>query len=471
MFQYLVSEDNYRDLEAYIFSHPDYEFAKDGKLGLTNLGDKLTQGEEALQTHLLSDAHQWLSDRTGVPNFIRGSQRSFVGVINYVRFERFVEILNAARLRGEDVGLGSKTVQDIASAVNNFTGRGPIGLAGRTEGAVELLNAVFFAPRKLTATFQMFNPVFYARLTPVARVAAMRQLAGSLLITGAMFTLAKFSGAQVDMDPRSSDFAKINIGAEKLDMTGGNASYLRFLARIVSGQEVTASGKVLDLNQPRGQTRGDVFVNFVRGKLSPIGAIIANALYGKDPAGRAFSVSNQAYESLTPIVIHSWIDFATNNPGDTAAIIPALSSFLGVGLESPLPPISESGRDVWGDPLPPLGTPKSWRDDPVNQEAQRVGLYLDFPAQKINGIPLTHPEYDQYCQISGRLAHQMIEQLISMPSWSAAPSLTKLALMKSQIREARKIAADGIMAQNQGGPHDILKLSHDAKMAALGLSQ
>ena len=65
----------------------------------------------------------------------------------------------------------------------------------------------------------------------------------------------------------------------------------------------------------------------------------------------------------------------------------------------------------------------------------------------------------------------MIEQLISMPSWSAAPSLTKLALMKSQIREARKIAADGIMAQNQGGPHDILKLSHDAKMAALGLSQ
>lgn len=473
MFQYFADENNYRDLNAYIISHPDYELARDGKLGLTTLSDRLSTREESIQSSLLDGANQWLSDRTGIPNLIHAWSRSFTGFLNYVRFNRYTQLLDAARLAGEDVRVRSPVVHDLAKVVNNFTGRGELGTRDEFAGFAPVLNAVFFSPRKMVATFEMFNPVAYARLSPTARGAAMRQLVGSLLATGAVLTLAKVMGAQVNMDPRSSDFAKVNIGGEKLDMTGGNASYVRLLARIATGQSVSHTGKLLDLDAsgPHGMTRGEVATNFIRGKLSPIAGLIADALYGKAPSGQAFNVTDAARNALMPIVINSFLDFATNNPDDTAAIIPALSALLGVGLESPLPPMSENGIDVWGDRLPPIGTPKSWRDDPVNQEAERVGLYLAPPMDTIRGQKLTGAQYDQYTQLSGRMAHMQLTSIVQSPGWESLPTGSRFSIMKSVIRKSRDVAATSVMLQSQGSPNDIMKHAADAKMAALSAAQ
>jgi hypothetical protein len=296
----------------------------------------------------------------------------------------------------------------------------------------------------------------------------MRQLVGSLVATGAVLTLAKLSGAQVNFDPRSADFAKINIGGEKLDMTGGNGTYIRLLGRIASGQEITAAGKTLQLGQNRAPTRADLVVAFMRGKLAPIAALLADALYGKDPTGRAFNLGDDLRQEVTPIVINSFIQFAMNNPHDTAAIIPALSAFLGVGLESPLPPMSENGQDVWGDKLPPFGTPPSWANDPVNKEMEQLGYTPSFPMQTIRGQSLTSEQYDDYVRLSGRLAHMRLGEMVSSQGWAAIPSSTRLSVMKDIIRKSRDIAATSIMLQSQGGPHDILKAATEAKMAAAG---
>lgn len=473
MFQYFASEENYRSLEAYIVGHPDYALAQDGKLGLTHLGDRLTVREEAIQSSLLEDANQWLSEKTGVPNLIRAWSRSFTGFLNYVRFGRFTDLLSAARLAGEDVSLGSKTVSDLASVVNNFSGRGALGEADRYANIGPVLNAMFFSPRKIVATVEMFNPVMYAKLSPTARVAAMKQLAGSLVATGAVLTLAKVMGAQVTFDPRSSSFGKIDIGGEKLDMTGGNAAYTRLLARIATGQEVTAHGKLIDLNDPssyHGTTRADVLVNYIRGKLSPVAATIADALYGKDPVGRPFNLTDKLREELTPIVINSWIDFAQNNPDDAAAIIPSLSALLGVGLESPEPPISESGRNVWGDKIPPFGTPPSWRNDPVNKALEQLNYTPQPPQPTIRGQKLDDQQLDDYVRVSGRLAHMRLADLTGSAAWNAIPAPTRLAMVKSVIRESREIAATSVMVQSQGAPHDIMKAATAAKMSAAGLT-
>lgn len=471
MFQYFASPEAYRDMEGWIVSHPDYGVAMDAKLGLTKLGDKLSVREEAIQSSLLEDANQWLSEKTGVPNLIKAWSRSFTGFLNYVRFSRYTDLLNAARLGGEDVSLGSQVSHDLAKVVNNFTGRGELGPGDKYASAGPLLNAVFFSPRKIVATFEMFNPVAYARLSPVARTVAVKQLIGSLAATGAVLTLAKVAGAQVNFDPRSADFAKINIGGEKLDMTGGNASYLRFLSRIATNQEINTHGKLIDLgSQPRGATRADVAVAFIRGKLSPIAATIADALYGKDPVGRPFNLTEKLRDELTPIVINSFIDFAANNPHDTAAIIPALSALLGVGLESPLPPMSETGLDIWGQPLAPFGA-SNWRADPVNQEFDRLNYTPGFPMNTIRGQKLDDAQFHQYVQLAGRMAHMRIEQLVQSPGWDAIPSATRLSVMKAAIRKSRDIAATSIMLQSQGSSHDIMKAATDAKMAALAPAQ
>lgn len=478
MFQYFASEAEYQNMEGYIIGHPDYPLAVDGKLGLTKISDKLTAGEEGLQAHLLGDGAQWLSDRTGVPNLIRGWQRSFVGVINYVRFRRFTEMLDAARLNGEDVSAGSKVVSDMAKVVNNFTGRGTeIDLGVHTitvsPGAATAMNALFFAPRKFIATVEMFNPITYAKLSPTARLEAVKQLSGALIATGSILTLAKFAGADVNLDPRSSDFLKINVGGEKFDVTGGNASYTRLWARMVSGQSVTSSGKVLDLDSgnQHGLTRAEVLSNYARGKLAPVAAFIADALYGKDPTGQAFSVTNEVRSKLIPIAINDWIEMLQNNPGDTAAFLPALTALLGVGMESPLPPMSQSGRDVWGDKMPGLGgPPKDWATDPVNQETKRLNFVPSMPSMAIRGQKLTADQYDQFAQLSGKLAHTRLEQMVASPGWEQIPAGIRVKAMKGAISTSRRIAETTIMMQSQGSVNDILAKANAAKMATLGVT-
>src|SRR5262249_41998555 len=156
----------------------------------------------------------------------RASSRAFTGFLNYVRFNRFEDILNAARLNGEDVSPGSKTVTDIARVVNNFTGRGDLG---RLNTMTPELNSTFFSPRKMVATAEMFNPYEYLTLSDTARTAAIRQLAGSLVITGSVLGLARLSGASVDWTPYSTNFGKVKIGNTTVDMTGGNAAWVRLL--------------------------------------------------------------------------------------------------------------------------------------------------------------------------------------------------------------------------------------------------
>lgn len=471
MFQYFASEANYRDLNAYIISHPDYGLAVDGRLGVTKLGDKLSAREEAIQSTLVEQANQWLTDRTGVPNLVRASSRAFTGYLNYVRFNRFVDLLNAARLGGEDVSEGSQVVKDLARVVNNFTGRGELGTDDRYSSIGPVLNTVFFSPRKVIATMEMFNPVNYVnpKISPTARMAGMRQLAGSLIATSAVLALAKAMGASVDPDPRSANFAKIVIGGEKLDMTGGNAVYVRLLARIATNQEITSHGKLIQLGEGyRATTRADLVANYIRGKLSPIAGFLADALYGKDPIGRPFNVTDEMRDKLMPITMSSFLNFATNDPGNSAAIIPSLAALFGVGLESPLPPMSHSGMDVWGQPL---GSTGSWQADPVNKEFETLGYTPSFPMNTIRGVKLDPQQYNQYVQTSGRLAYMRLESVIGTQGWNGVPSGERLKVMKDVIRKSRDAAATAIMLQSQGSSHDILKQATDAKMAAMGAPQ
>lgn len=467
MFQYFASEDNYRDLSAYIISHPDYDLAVDGRLGITKIGDKLSAREEAIQSTLVEQANEWLSDKTGVPNLVRASSRAFTGYLNYVRFNRFVDLLNAARLGGEDVREGSQVVKDIARVVNNFTGRGELGTDDRYASIGPVLNTAFFSPRKVVATMEMFNPINYVnpRISPTARIAGIRQLAGSLIATSAVLALAKAVGASVDPDPRSANFAKVVIGGEKLDMTGGNAVYVRLLGRIATNQEITSHGKLIQLGEGyRATTRADLVANYIRGKLSPIAGFLADALYGKDPVGRPFNVTDEMRDKLMPITMSSFLNFATNDPNNSAAIIPSLAAIFGVGLESPLPPMSHSGMDVWGQKL---GSTGSWSADPVNKEFEQLGYTPSFPMDTIRGVKLDSKQYNQYVQTSGRLSYMRLEAVIGTPGWNAVPGGERLKVMRDIVRKSRDAAATAIMLESQGGPHDIMKRATDAKMAAL----
>lgn len=468
MFQFFATKDAYADFQAYMFGHPDYEFAKGGGLGLTKLGDRLSSREEEIQSSILENVNQFVSDHTGVPNLIKGWSQAFTGYLNYVRFERFLDILNSARLAGEDIRPESEATHDIAQVVNNFTGRAEMGYRDKYGNIAAPANMLLYTVRKNVATFQMFNPWEYVKpnMSRTARFAAARQMTGMILFTGGVVGLAAAMGVRVSMDPRSSDFLKIPVGGgAKLDLGGANATYLRFLARLLTNEEVTPDGQVKALNTPGAPTSKELIGQFVLGKLAPNAAFIADALVTHQTFGkRGFDLQQELYDRLTPIWIHQMIDYWTSAPDVSTAVIPSLAAMFGIGLEVPTP-LSESGRDVWGDQLPPVGVSKSYRDDPVNQALDQIGYRMNFPQQKIRGEPLTPDQFDDYSRVSGRLAHMRLREIIGSPIWTQSSTAGKTALVRNVVRQSREIAATQIMIRSQGGPNDIVKAAYEAKRA------
>ena len=79
----------------------------------------------------------------------------------------------------------------------------------------------------------MLNPVRYLdpRISPTARKASMRNLAGMLGVTTTILSLASAAGFDVEVNPNSADFGTVKIGKTRFDVTGGNKTYATLLAR------------------------------------------------------------------------------------------------------------------------------------------------------------------------------------------------------------------------------------------------
>jgi hypothetical protein len=331
-------------------------YADFGEQVITSIDGKLNDREEAIQSSLLQRGSKWLSSKTGMPDLIRASSRAFTGFLNYTRFYRFEDLLNAARLNGEDVSKGSQVTKDLAKVVNDFTGRGT--LPGNLTHITPELNTMFFSPRKMMATFDMFNPATYLdpKTSPTARVAALRQLTGSLIVTASVLGLSRLAGAGVDANPTSSNFGKVKVGNTTFDMTGGNAAYARLVSRLITGKEKSSTGKTSTLGAPitstsktgktvktpyTAPTRADEALTYLRSHLSPIAGIVADWMYGTNVVGQLVTAKSEAYNALTPLVLQDYVNLFKNDPKNTAAILPSLSAIFGVSMTSEAPAVAK----------------------------------------------------------------------------------------------------------------------------------
>lgn len=351
MVKYFGSEEAYQNARADILGHPDYDLLKSGGLSFTSIDGKLNDREEAIHSNLLQKAGTALSEKTGLPDVLRASSRGFTGFLNYVRFNRGLEILNAARLAGEDVSKGGPVINAIGDVVNNFTGRGNLG---SFDAITPELNSVFFSPKKIAATIHMFNPAEYIFSdSPTARAAAIRQLTGSLVITGSMLGLAKLSGIQATFNPISTNFGKVKIGNSTFDMTGGNAAYVKLIAQLTTGKETSSSGKttklgsVIQTTSKTGKTyntpftesdRATVGINYLRDHLAPIAAIVADwAYHNTNVVGQPTTVPGEIKDEMTPLVLQSFIDAYNNSPDKTGAVLRSLIAIFGISVQTNAP--------------------------------------------------------------------------------------------------------------------------------------
>lgn len=459
MFKYLVSEKHYRELQAYIISHPNYEISRKSGLALTDLSDRLSLREEEIQSTLVEKANQYLKDASGgvVPNIIRGSNRAYTGYLNYVRFHVFNELIEHAKKMGEDVQVGSQVTREIANSVNDFTGRGNLGKNDKFGYAGPLANLVLYAPRKISATLNMLNPVRYLdpRISKTARVAAARQLFGSIVATTAVLTLAQSLGATVDLNPTSSNFLSAKVGEHSVDLSGGNAVYLRFLSRFYNNSLTNAAGKEIDFDgSATSISRGSLTLNFARNKLSPMMSLAVDAAFGKDAIGRPFDMTQETRDRVIPISAGSIMDYFNTEPEEATRVIFPLLAIFGSNLNSPLPAESKFGTNVWGEVSNPFSpTPRN----AVDKEAFRLGVPLHLPLDRISGIKLTDDQYKDYIILAGQMAKQQLEPLITNPQWGQLPDGFKATVIKNTMTRMKTFAQEAIKVKSLGSDNDLVQ--------------
>jgi hypothetical protein len=329
MFKQFGSEKAFNGVMDSIRSHPNYPWMEESKLALTDIGHSLTTREEAF-------ASQWAERIPVLGKGVKASERAYTGFLNKVRADTFNTILEQTKAAGIDIVNNPKAVNDIASFVNNATGRGSLGPLSQ---AGPVLNGLFFSPRLIASRATMLNPAYYATLSPIVRKEAIK----SLLAFGGLATtitgLAAAGGASVETDPRSSDFAKIRNGKTRFDILGGFGQYLTLGARLATNETKTMKGEIQTLGQRYGSAnRLDVMIRFATNKESPVASFVTDYLRGKNAVGEPFEARQAALQRMLPLF---WQDLAevTKDEGLVGAMKVAPGMF-GVGVQTYDEPVS-----------------------------------------------------------------------------------------------------------------------------------
>jgi len=208
---------------------------------------------------------------------IRRSELMFGTAINQMRMrvagatlDNWDEAAREASRQGVPNPVEQESVDTLIDAVNVFTGRGnlPAFLTGR-QGS-RWLAAIFWAPKLAVSRFQA--PLIGVRglgelgLSGVARVTkaspdsllsrvanspgarARKEMAKDLVAfvtTGVtiLAALKNFGVAEVETDPRSSDFGKGRIGNTRFDFWGGYQQPARYVWQAATGTQKRLSGE------------------------------------------------------------------------------------------------------------------------------------------------------------------------------------------------------------------------------------
>lgn len=102
--------------------------------------------------------------------------------------------------------------------------------------------------------------------------------------------------------------------------------------------------------------------------------------------------------------------------------------------------------------------------DPVNLEAQTLGLNPTKPHDSIGGVKLTDKQYDEYQTLAGALTYPTLNAMVSQPGWHDLPAYSREQMFMSTIHAARKQAEAAMQGAYAGHEDDLIKQGIEAKV-------
>lgn len=215
---------------------------------------------------------------------IAASDRAYSGGLTKLRYNIAKSWIDS--VGGTDAFLkkfSDQELKDIGEVINTSTGSGGKP-GGFTERHMQTLSTTLFAPRLWASRLNSLNPAYYARLSPVARRRAMENMGSFLAAASGVVLAAKMAGADVEMDPRSSDFMKIKVGNTRYDVFGGLQQNVVFATRMITGEKKnSASGEIATLGDGFGApNRFDLGVDMLQNKLNPLLGYMVRLMQSSD---------------------------------------------------------------------------------------------------------------------------------------------------------------------------------------------
>jgi hypothetical protein len=325
MFVDFFSEKNFNQWLDDIPNNPMYQRMKDSKLYIAN-PNKISGGLGAREESFMSN----LAERIPVVgSLVKASSRAYIGYLNKLRVDVFTNM--AQKFEQEGIA-DPENLKSLANFVNSATGRGDLGNLNRVAAQ---LNATFFSPRLIASRVNFLNPVWYAKQTPAVRKEAIKTFAEFVGIGSTVLTLAKLGGADVETDPRSSDFGKIRVGDTRWDIWGGFQQWVRVFSQLASGERKTAKGDIMELSEKKFpfDSRFDVALNFGLGKLAPVPGLAVELMKGQKLFGDDLTLTGEIAENSIPLYLQD-MDDAIKDLGPEALFTVGVPAFFGVGTQS-----------------------------------------------------------------------------------------------------------------------------------------
>jgi hypothetical protein len=304
---------------------PEYKLIKQSDLYLSEDTHKLTDKEEAFMTNIAQKIPVW-------GKIVKGSERAYAAYLNKLRVDVFASGADNFNKSGLTPEKNPEVYKAWADFINNSTGRGNLG---RLENSAVVLNSTFFSPRLIASRFNLLNPATYAKMPPSVRKTALKNMIAYVGLGTTVLALAKAAGADVEDDPRSSDFGKIKVDNTRFDIWAGFQPIVRTIAQVsTNSRKSSATGKVSKLGEGyKADTQADVIENFFRNKLAPIPATTWNFLKGKDATGKEVTIKGEVAKNTIPLVFQDIAEvYKSEDAATTAAYtIPAM---FGAGIQT-----------------------------------------------------------------------------------------------------------------------------------------
>lgn len=342
MFRQAASEKRFNDWLLDMKASDLWPIIQNSKLFIADNNAKITAREEQFMSKLATQIPIIgktikIGKNVKIPglDLIGASSRAYAGFLNKLRAEVFAGGVDALQAQGKTPENSLEEYRSWADFVNNATGRGK--MPGKTlEDSAPLLNAMFFSPKFLASRLNLMNPVYYAKLSPYARKQAMISSLSFVAFGMAVLAIAGAAGADVEDDPRSTDFGKMKFGNTRYDIWGGFQPLVRFLAQMATGEKKsTNTGKIIKLDGKKfgADDRGDVALKFLRGKLAPVPASAVNLLTGKNVVGEETDAATEAVRLSVPLYLQDMTEIFEQE-GTGEALKTAIPALFGIGVQN-----------------------------------------------------------------------------------------------------------------------------------------